>query len=96
MHGSVERKPTAVLPGAHRLRVFALEQSAPGSHTQQTPVHLGLDVGDGLKIDAAGFVKARAARAIGLENSLDDGAMEVDVGIEQRAEAVDEGHRADA
>lgn len=52
-----------MLPGTHRLRVFALDQSAPRRRTQQTPAHLGLDSGDGLGTDAPGFVKTRTARA---------------------------------
>ena len=54
-------------PGAHSLRVFALDQPMPGSGTQQTPAHLGLNLGDDFGTDAAGFVKARAARASRIE-----------------------------
>jgi len=35
------------------------------------------------------------SRGVGLENALDDEAVEVLMRIEQRAKAVDEGHRAD-
>jgi hypothetical protein len=67
------------------LCVFALEQPTPGSRTQQTSAHLGRDFGDGFGTDAPGFAKAGAARAIGLENPLDDHAVEVHMGIEQGA-----------
>ena len=95
-HAGIHREAPGVLPGAHRLRVFALEQSTPGSRTQNTPTHLGLDFGDGFGTDAPGFVKARAARAIGLEDPLDDHAVEVYMGIEQSAKDVDESDCADA
>jgi hypothetical protein len=42
-----------------------------------------------------GFVKVRTACAIGLENAVDHDAMEMRVGIEQSAKAVDEGDGAD-
>ncbi len=45
--------------------------------------------------DAPGFMKAHAACAIGLENAVEHNAVEVHVGIEQGAKAVDEGHSAD-
>jgi hypothetical protein len=41
-------------------------------------------------------VKVRTACAIGFENAVDHDAVEVHVGIEQGAKAVDEGHSADA
>jgi hypothetical protein len=41
-------------------------------------------------------VKAGAARAIGLENPLDEHAVEAHMGIEQGAKAVDESDRTDA
>jgi hypothetical protein len=84
-HAGIQREAPRVLPGAHRLSVFALDQSAPGSRTQQTPAHLGLDFGDGFGTDAAGFVKAGPARAISLEDPLDDHTVQMHVGIEQSA-----------
>ena len=42
-HAGIERKAAVVLPGAHGLGVFALEQAAPGQRTQQPMPHLGLD-----------------------------------------------------
>jgi len=74
-----------VIPGAHRLRVFAFEHSAAGENAQQTLAHLGLNVGDGFGTDAPRFMKAHAACAIGLENAVDHDAVEMDVGIEQLA-----------
>ena len=94
-HAGIERETPTVIPGAHRRGVFAFEHSAAGENAQQTVAHLGLNLGDGFGTDAPGFVKAHAACAIGLENPLDHDAVEVDVGIEQGAEAVDEGDRAD-
>jgi hypothetical protein len=72
-----------VIPGAHRLGVFAFEHSAAGENAQQTMAHLGLNLGDGCRTDAPSFMKAHAAWAIGLENPLDHDAVEVHVGTEQ-------------
>ena len=95
-HGRIERETPTVIPGAHRLGVFALDQSAPGERPQETGADLGLNVGDDFGTDAPGCVKTRAACGISLENPLDDHAVEMHVGIEQGAEAVDESDRADA
>jgi len=40
-------------------------------------------------------MKGRGSRGVSLENALDGEAVEVHLRIEQRAKAVDEGHRAD-
>jgi hypothetical protein len=84
-----------VIPGAHRRGVFAFEHSATGENAQQTVAHLGLNLGDGFGTDAPGFMKAHAACASGLENAVDHNAVEMDVGIEQGAEAMDEGDGTD-
>ena len=36
------REAPAVIPGAHGLRAFPLEQTAPGQRTQETDTYLGL------------------------------------------------------
>ena len=84
-----------MIPVTHRRGVFAFEHSATGENAQQTVSHLGLNLGDGFGTDASGFMKAHAACAIGLENAVDHNAVEMDVGIEQGAKAMDEGHSAD-
>jgi hypothetical protein len=62
-----------MIPGAHRLRLFALDPSAP-AHAADA-AHPGLNFGDGFRTDALGFVKTRAARVVGLEDPLDDHAV---------------------
>ncbi len=59
-----------MIPGAHRLGVFPIEQSTPGKRTQKTDAHLGLNFGDGFWTDTPGFVKVRAACGISLENEI--------------------------
>jgi len=75
----------------HRLRVVGREQTAAHEHPQQPLAHLRLHLGDGGGIEAAGGMKDDPARG-GLEHAVDDHAVEVQVGIEVGAEAVDEGH----
>jgi hypothetical protein len=94
-HAGIHRETPTVIPGAHRRGVFAFEHSATGENAQQTVSHLGLNLGDGFGTDAPGFMKAHAACAIGLENPLDHDAVEMDVGIEQGAQAMDEGDGTD-
>jgi len=94
-HAGIKLQAPAVIPSAHRRGVFALEYSAAGENAQQTVAHLGLNLGDGFGTDAPGFMKAHAACAIGLENAVDHDAVEMDVGIEQGAKAMDEGDGTD-
>ena len=84
-----------VIPGAHRRGVCAFEHSAAGENAQQTVAHLGLNLGDDFWTDAPRLTKAHAACAIGLENAVDHDAVEMDVGIEQGAEAMEEGDGTD-
>jgi hypothetical protein len=95
-HAGIDREAPIVFPVAHRLGVLALEHSAVGANAQKAVTHLGLDLRDSCRTDAAGFVSVRTACAIGLENTVDHDTVEVDVGIEQGAKAVDEDHRANA
>jgi hypothetical protein len=69
-HAGIKREAPAVIPGAHRRGVFALEHSATGENAQQAVSHLGLNLGDGRGTDGPGFMKAHAACAIGLENKI--------------------------
>lgn len=41
-HAGIEREAPAVIPGAHGLRVFPLEQTAPGQRAQKAETDLGL------------------------------------------------------
>jgi hypothetical protein len=43
-----------------------------------------------LRIQFGGWVKKRAAGRVGFEHAINDDAVEVEMGIEQRAEAMDE------
>jgi hypothetical protein len=50
-----------VIPGAHRQRRFAFEQTTPGSRTQLAVACLGLDFGDGFRTDLPGLAIERTA-----------------------------------
>ena len=84
-----------MLPVRHRFGVFRLKHTASGQRAQQTPADLGLHFVEQLLVGGTAFVKRRSSRGVSLENALDDEAVEVHLRIEQRAKAVDEGHRAD-
>ena len=55
-----------------------------------------MDFVEQLLVGGTAFMKGRGSRGVSLENALDDEAVEVLMRIEQRAKAVDEGHRPDA
>jgi hypothetical protein len=61
---------------------------------QQPPAHLCRHLGDGVGLEPGGGVEDNPAGGRGVEHAVDDHAMEVQVGIEAGAEAVDESHRA--
>ena len=85
-----------MFPGTHGLHVFALEQFAPGERPQKTDADLGRDFGQPFGTEALGSARTRTARAIGLENPINDDAMEMPVRIEPGAEAMKEGECAHA
>ena len=85
-----------MFPLRHRLRVIGRQQAAAHEPAQQPPAHLCLHLGDGGGIEAGGGMEDDPARGGGVEHAVDDDAVEVQVGIEAGAEAVDEGHRAEA
>ena len=90
----VDGEAAAMLPLPHRLRVIARQQAAAHEHAQHPPAHLRLHLGDGGGIEAGGGMEDDPARG-GVEHAVDDRAVKVQVRIERRAEAVDEGHRAE-
>ena len=87
-HAGIEREASAVIPGAHGLRVLPLEQTAPAQRMQETQAHLGLYFGDRLWTDGPGFVNALVHwhRA---QNAVDHNAVVMHVGSEQGAKAVE-------
>ena len=86
------KEAAVVVPMCHRLRVVGREQTAAHEHPQQPLAHLRLHLGDGGGIEAAGGMEEHTVRRRGREHAVDDHAVEVQVGIEAGAEAVDEGH----
>jgi hypothetical protein len=64
--------------------------------TGQPPMHLRLHLGDGVRIESAGGMEDDPARGGGGDHAVYDDAVKIEVGIECRAEAVDEGDRAEA
>jgi hypothetical protein len=83
-------------PVTHRAGVIAWQQAAAHENAQQPPAYLRLHPDDGVGIDAAGGREDDPARGGGVEHAVDDDAAKMEVGIECRAEAVDEGHGAEA
>jgi hypothetical protein len=78
-HAGIDREAPTVIPASHRLGVFAFKHSAAGENAQQTVAHLGiLNRGDGRGTDAPGFVNARTACVIDLENVVHHDAVEED------------------
>jgi hypothetical protein len=92
----VHEKPTAIRPLRHRLCVIAWQQAAPHEEAQQLPACALLHRGDGVGIDPGGGTEDDPARGGRVEHAVDDDAVKMEVGIERRAEAVDEGDRAEA
>jgi hypothetical protein len=94
-HAGVEREAATVLPTRHRLGVFRLKHTAAGERAQQTPADLGLHFVEQLLVGGTAFVKRRSSRGVRFDDALNDEVVAVHLRIEQRAKAVDEGHRAD-
>src|SRR5574338_211503 len=65
-HAGIQGVARGMIPGAHRLRLFALDPSAPTHAADAVPP--GLNSGDGFRTDALGCVKTRAARVVGLQD----------------------------
>ncbi len=89
-------RDAAVFPSGHGLRVFRCQQSAPLDRSQQSPAHGGLDFADRGRIQSASRVEAHASLRSSIENTIDDDAVIVEMGVEQRAKTVDEDHSAEA
>jgi len=68
---------------------------APRNDGDAGAADLGLHFVEQLLVGRTAFAKRRRSRRIRREDTLDDEAVEVLMRIEQRAKAVDEGHRAD-
>ena len=99
-HPSIERE-AAVLPSEHVADIVGLGQPAARELTQHPHAHLLDDAGDGLWCQFSGGAKADGLRNItgildGLEDPVDDAAVEMDVPVEGGTEAMDEAHRPEA
>ncbi len=84
-----------MLPLRHRLSGSARQHAAAHQGSQQASAHLRLHLGDGGGRDPGGGSEDDPTRAGGVEHAVDDLVVKMKVGIERRAEAVDEGHRAE-
>jgi len=87
---SRRRVPNRLSP-AHRRPT----RSAPQGRAQQSPAHGPLNVPDRGHILCAGRVKNRPPGRIGLEHTIHHHAVEVQMGVQERAKAVDEEHSAE-
>ncbi len=95
-HRGVDREAPTVVPGRHGLRLCWLQQSAPGHHPQQAPAHGSLDGRYRWFVQSGSRVKGDAAERSGIKHAIDDDTVEVQMGVEQRAKAVDEDDRTEA
>ena len=93
---AVHGKAAAVFPLPHRRCVIDRQQAAVHEDAQQAPAHLLLHRGEGWRIEPGGGMEDNPARGGGVEHAVDDDAVKVQVGIERRAKAVDEGDGAEA
>jgi len=83
-------------PLRHRPGVIVRQQAAAHDNPQPPPAHACLHVGDGVGIEPGGGPEDDPAGGGSVEHAVDDRAVKMEVGIECRAEAVDEGHGAEA
>jgi hypothetical protein len=95
-HRAVHGEATAVFPLRHRLRIIARQQPTAHENAQQPPAHLRLHLGNGVGVDPGRDMEDDPARGSGVEHTVDDDAVKVQMRIECRAEAVDEGDGAEA
>ena len=79
----------------HRPRVSAWQQAAAHEDAQQALPQPRLHLGDGGGIEPGGGMEDDPACGGRVEHAVDDDTVEVQVGIEAGAEAVDEGDRAE-
>jgi len=70
------------------------DSSAPQGRAQQSPAHGGLNLAACRRIQTVGRVKGDATSRIGLEHAIHHHAVKVQMGVQQRAKAVDEDHGA--
>jgi hypothetical protein len=95
-HRAVDGETAAMLPLRHRAGVISRRQAAAHDNRQQPPAHACLHIRDGVGIESGGGSEHDPAGGGRLEHAVDGHAVEVQVGIEAGAEAVDEGHGAKA
>ena len=95
-HRAVRGEATALRPLPHRACGIARQQAATDEHAQQPPAHALLHRGEGLLIQPGGGMEDDPARDGGVEHAVDDDAVEVQVGIQRRPEAVNERDRTEA
>ena len=83
-----------MVPATHRVSITLLQQAAAHAGAQDLLAHLGLHRG---RSQPGGFVKHHSGRPVrgagSREYPIDDAAVKVQMGVECRAEAVDEDHR---
>ena len=93
----VDREPAAMVPPAHCGSVTLVEQAAPHAGAQHLLPHPRLDLAHSGRIQPERGVKDDPGRPVGgargLEYPVEDAAVKVQVRVQGRAEAVDEGHR---
>ena len=95
-HGAIHRKSAPMRPWPHRAGVIAWQPAAAHEDAPQPPGYRHLHPGDGVGIESGGGSEDDPARGGGVEHAVDDDTVKMEVGIERRAETVDEGHGPEA
>jgi len=90
------RKSRLRVSTAHRPRGIVWQQATPPEQAQQARAHLRRYCRDGMGIERGGCVEDDRACGGRVKHAGDDDAVDVQVCIERRVDAVDEGDRADA
>ena len=85
---------TPVLPLSHLGRRLGRDDPAPREEPQHTRSHLALHRCGVFVREPPSLMKLQAF--LSTEHAIEDGAVEMQVGIERGAEAMDEGHRPEA
>ena len=98
----VEAKTTAVIPAEHILGFVGFEEAMATKMAEDSFAYRVLEALQELGRESGGFVEAEVVGRVGgirfridpLKESIDDGQVEVEMGIETGAEAVQEAHSA--
>ena len=90
-HGGVQAEAAAALPGEHVLDGGGLQQAAPLEEAKDAALEEPLEVVGIVACEMGGLVEADGAVRLLGEEAVQDHDVEVEVGVQAGAEAVQEG-----